>query len=143
MQTFMPYANYKSSLLTLDFSRLGNQIWREGKGLLTSLLVTKRGRWPALEMWRGHERALADYCRIGAMVMDQRGWYRPEVRARWHAYFEDLMFGLPDTGPPAWIGDQAVHDSHKSALMRKNPEWYGQFGWAVPHDLEYVWPKAK
>jgi hypothetical protein len=33
-----------------------------------------------------------------------------------------------------------LHDSHRSNLLRKDPQWYGQFGWTVPDDLPYVWP---
>jgi hypothetical protein len=25
-------------------------------------------------------------------------------------------------------------------LLRKAPEWYGQFGWRESADLPYVWP---
>lgn len=41
---------------------------------------------------------------------------------------------------PAWFGNQAFHDSHKSNLLRKSPLWYSQFNWNVPNDLDYIWP---
>jgi hypothetical protein len=41
---------------------------------------------------------------------------------------------------PPWWGDPAFHASHRSNLLRKDPVWYGQFGWAEPPDLPYVWP---
>jgi hypothetical protein len=44
---------------------------------------------------------------------------------------------------PPWLGDEAFHASHRSNLLRKNPEWYGQFGWTEPDDLPYVWPVGK
>jgi hypothetical protein len=40
---------------------------------------------------------------------------------------------------PSVIGNKKFHDSHKSNLLRKDPEHYGQFGWSVPTDLEYMW----
>ena len=41
---------------------------------------------------------------------------------------------------PPWLGDFAFHRSHRSALLRKDPDWYaGVFGDA-PADLPYVWP---
>jgi len=41
---------------------------------------------------------------------------------------------------PSWLGDPAFHRAHQSNLLRKDPEWYGQFGWEVKNDLPYVWP---
>ena len=41
---------------------------------------------------------------------------------------------------PPWLGDEAVHRSHRSALLRKDPEWYGRVFDDVPIDLDYVWP---
>jgi hypothetical protein len=43
---------------------------------------------------------------------------------------------------PPWLGDEAVHASHRSNLLRKNPTHYGQFGWEESTDLEYVWPES-
>lgn len=33
-----------------------------------------------------------------------------------------------------------MHASHRSNLLRKEPEHYTQFGWTEPPDLAYVWP---
>jgi hypothetical protein len=41
---------------------------------------------------------------------------------------------------PAWLGDPALHRSHQSALLRKDPEFYGPRFPEVPNDLPYVWP---
>ncbi|HEX7304900.1 MAG TPA: cytoplasmic protein, partial [Lentzea sp.] len=41
---------------------------------------------------------------------------------------------------PPWIGDEAVHRSHRSSLVRKFPEHYRRFFPDVPDDLPYVWP---
>jgi hypothetical protein len=51
-------------------------------------------------------------------------------------------------GPlPPWFGNERLHSSHRAALLYKNPEWYGRFGWkekpAVPDAkgrLPYYWP---
>jgi hypothetical protein len=50
------------------------------------------------------------------------------------------MAKFHNTGPPPWLGDNTFHASHKSNLLRKDPVWYGQFGWSEPTDLPYVWP---
>ncbi len=41
---------------------------------------------------------------------------------------------------PPWLGDEAVHRSHQSALVRKDREHYAPLFPGVPDDLAYVWP---
>jgi hypothetical protein len=41
---------------------------------------------------------------------------------------------------PAWFGLDAFHASHRSNLLRKDWDWYSQFGWSESNDLEYYWP---
>jgi hypothetical protein len=45
---------------------------------------------------------------------------------------------------PSWVGDEALHLSHRSNLLAKEPDWYRprfaeRFG-AEPDDLPYLWP---
>ena len=40
---------------------------------------------------------------------------------------------------PNWWGDKKFHDSHKSNLLRKDPEFYSQFGWNLNPLDPYVW----
>jgi len=40
---------------------------------------------------------------------------------------------------PAWLGSYALHESHRSNLIRKFPEYYNQY-WDTDDDLPYVWP---
>ncbi|WP_344904429.1 hypothetical protein [Actinomadura meridiana] len=50
---------------------------------------------------------------------------------------------LADAGElPPWLGDPALHRSHRSALVRKDPDFYGPRFPGVPADLPYVWPKS-
>jgi hypothetical protein len=41
---------------------------------------------------------------------------------------------------PSWLDDDAMQRSHRSALVRKDPEVYGPRFPGVPPDLPYVWP---
>jgi hypothetical protein len=38
------------------------------------------------------------------------------------------------------MGQEEIHASHRSNLLRKDSEFYGKFGWAEPDDLPYFWP---
>jgi hypothetical protein len=52
--------------------------------------------------------------------------------------FEDRL-GLLVALPP-WFGRDEFHAAHRANLLRKDPEYYGQFGWTESPDMEYVWP---
>ena len=131
MQTFLPLARL-DSIKYLDTKRLGNQVWREGYTLI-------QGKWanhPARKMWAGHEFALAEYCLYGLEELARRGRYYN----KWVDYFLSCMDHFPDTGLPWWFGEEKLHSSHRAALLLKDPEWYGQFGWTEEPGMEYWWP---
>ena len=137
MQTFLAYPSFAESMRVLDDSRLGNQVYREGMTLL-------RGGWsnhPASKMWRGYELALTRYLIRGVEELKNRG--KDYSDRPWCIELYDRWLNHPDTEcliMPSWLGDPAFHASHRSNLLRKDPVWYGQYGWTEPDDLEYVWP---
>lgn len=134
MQTFLPYPDFKKSAEVLDNRRLGKQRV-ETYQILRTLLGISQG-WknhPAVKMWRGCERALAEY----GMAMCTE-WIR---RGCNDTCLEKIAALTPMRAftYPVWFGDDAFHASHRSNLMRKS-EHYHKFGWTEPHDLPYVWP---
>jgi len=47
-----------------------------------------------------------------------------------------------DTGKiimPDWIGNEKFHSSHRANLLRKDYEYYSQFGWTENPEKPYVW----
>ena len=92
-------------------------------------------------MWQGSERALFEYGLIICEDWVGRG-YRDSVAGSLHALAHDHLIdlGCDDFDWPWWIGDADLHRSHRSNLLRKDPEWYGQYGWRIPDNLPYVWP---
>jgi hypothetical protein len=134
MQTFLPLPDFAASARVLDWRRLGKQ--RVEAWMLHDLLVNPESRWqgwrhhPVVRMWRGHEDALAQY--FWAVVTE---WKRRGYRS---------VITLPEPGGrivlPPWLGDVRLHASHRSNLLRKAPEWYGQFGWIESPDMAYWWP---
>jgi len=44
---------------------------------------------------------------------------------------------------PSWLGNYYFHVSHQSNLLRKDPDWYGQYGWEVDPNLPYIWPSSE
>jgi len=135
VQTFLPYEDFAASAEVLDYRRLGKQ--RVETWQILNALGGKNKGWvnhPASRMWRGHETALALY---GETVC--REWIRRGYKDTMLERFVNLTAGVP-VSMPAWLGDERVHISHQSNLVRKDGEFYGPIFPDVPSDLEYVWP---
>jgi hypothetical protein len=43
-------------------------------------------------------------------------------------------------GYPWWLGDNRLHSSHRSNLLRKMPDYYVQFKWTDDPAAPYWWP---
>lgn len=131
MQTFLPYPDFARSAACLDPRRLGKQRV-EAFQILRTLRGETRG-WanhPAVRMWRGHEAALGAYMDACIDEWTRRGYRNGMTRAAPEAWT-----------PPAWLGDEAFHASHRANLLRKAPEWYERWGWREDPTLPYVWPR--
>jgi hypothetical protein len=146
VQTFLPYEDFVASAAVLDDRRLGKQRV-EAYQILRALTWTSYG-WknhPAVRMWRGFTPALVRY---GLDVCD--AWVaRGRADATRAALLAFTGGRVPVTEElrargqlPPWLGEEAVHLSHRSALLRKDPAHYRQFFPAEPDDLPYVWPEA-
>ena len=131
MQTFLPYSDFELSAQVLDYKRLGKQ--RVEAFQIYQALTGKTKGWtnhPATKMWQGYEDALALYFNIFRQQWINRGYKNnmPELP------MSDI-FKLP-----FWLGKKEFHSSHRANLLRKNYEYYSQFGWQEPTTLPYVWP---
>ena len=142
MQTFVPYSDHAKTARVLDRQRLGKQRV-ETLQILNALHPSySKAGWknhPAVKMWRGHEQALIEY---GLYIC--REWIRRDYQdtcaGKMIAMIHD--FDPSSALPPDWWGDPEVHDSHKSNLLRKAPDHYGQWWPEVSDDLPYKWPVA-
>ena len=148
MQTFLPYADPEASARALDVKRLGKQRV-ECLQVVRGLTVPGYGwrRHPAVLMWSGCLEALGRYALTCCEVWVEGG--RADTVAT--TLVADLAAGgvtrvrdqaeLEAAGDvPWWWGLEPVHRSHRSALLRKDPDHYGPMFPGVPADLAYVWP---
>jgi len=132
MQTFLPYANFRQSAAVLDRQRLGKQRV-EGYQILRTLLRLSDG-WanhPAVRMWAGYELPLYLYTTACIIEWQNRG------------YVNNMVLPVPfsrDPTMPPWFGDERIHSSHRSNLLRKKPDWYEQFEWDDDPTCPYYWP---
>mgnify|MGYP003676208942 FL=1 len=137
MQTFLPYKSFTKSAQVLDYKRLGKQRV-EAMQIFNALtgVPTKSGKaytgWlnhPAVVMWKGYEEALL--------------LYKNKMIEEWilRGYNNTMeMIGVSDdVVMPPWLGNDRVHGSHRSNLLRKDWEFYSQYKWIESDDLDYYW----
>lgn len=146
MQTFLPYPSFRRSAAVLDARRLGKQRV-EVLQILRALHFEGYG-WahhPAVLMWRGHTRALVAY---GIAVVDEwrdRGHAdrtRPNITEFTRPEPALTASELPGEEFPPWLGWSALHRSHRAALLRKDPNFYGAAFPDTPPDVPSVWPES-
>jgi pyrimidine dimer DNA glycosylase len=151
VQTFLPYPEFAATARVLDQRRLGKQRV-EALQVLRALTVPGYGwrRHPAVRMWTGYEEALVRYgleicrrwCGLGHRDTCATTLAADLRTATGVAQARDQR-RLADAGElPGWLGDPALHLSHRSALVRKDPAFYTPFFPDVPADLPYVWPHS-
>lgn len=136
MQTFVPLgADFTGNAKVLDRQRLGKQRV-EGLQILNALTGRSKG-WvnhPAVKMWKGYEPALIEYVVAMCDEWVARG-YKDTCKDKVLA-MSDVLSSAVIT--PPWLDDPEVQLSHRSNLVRKLPEHYGEI-WDVPNDLPYKW----
>ncbi|MEJ5945007.1 MSMEG_6728 family protein [Pseudokineococcus basanitobsidens] len=148
MQTFLPYPSFARSAEVLDSPRLGKQRV-ETLQILRALELPDYG-WanhPAVLMWRGWTPALVGYGLACVDAWRRRG--HADGTADLIGEFAPQVVGVTQQDLaaegllPTWLGDEALHRSHRSALLRKEPGTYRPVLGDEPDDLPYVWPEPR
>jgi hypothetical protein len=148
MQTFLPFADFAASARVLDNRRLGKQRV-EVLQVLRAITRPNYG-WrhhPVPKMWRGFEEALGAYAVAVCREWCRRG-HRDTCELTLRIELAELGIDpirsqaeLAAAGRlPPWLGDERLHRSHRSALVRKNAEYYEPLLPDADPDLEYFWP---
>jgi hypothetical protein len=138
VQTFLPYREFHQTARVLDARRLGKQ--RVETLQILNALSRENYGWqnhPAVKMWRGHEQMLAEYGLSICVEWKERGY-----KDTCYEKIGDLLCAFPSstlTEPP-WLSNIDLHISHRSNLVRKDPEYYKKFWPDIDGDLPYVWP---
>ncbi len=146
MQTFVPYPDLAACADVLDSRRLGKQ--RVEVLQIVRALTWPNYAWkrhPAVLMWKGYEEALGLYAAVICREWIGRG-FNDTCDLKIRNDLADAGFiAIPTTQEsarmPPWWGEEALHRSHRSSLLRKDPEYYrSRFEADLPDDLDYVWP---
>ena len=149
VQTFLPDPDFATAARLLDARRLGKQRV-ETLQVLRALTRDSYG-WkshPAVLMWAGYEEALVAYGLAVCREWTGRG-FNDTVASTIAAEVREAV-GLESVRTqrqlarakalPPWLADEEFHRSHRSSLVRKDPEYYRPLFPDVPDDLPYVWP---
>lgn len=139
MITFLPTPDFIESAAMLDSKRLGNQ-------RVEARMILRWLRNPAdyprqqnagyTIMWKGYQDALCAYYNACCEEWARRGGKnivcQPEP--------------VPKNGAkmPPWLGDETLHRCHRSALLYKQVDHYGKYGWdkeISDPKVEYLWPR--
>ncbi|KAL2642854.1 hypothetical protein R1flu_010441 [Riccia fluitans] len=99
-------------------------------------VAKRKRRWenaPVVRMWRGYGDALVVYYNLSLEEWERRGYRNILLKP---------VQSSSESAPimPPWLGDDALHASHRSNLLRKEPEYYRKFDWTEPDSLPYRWP---
>jgi hypothetical protein len=133
VQTFLPYEDYALSARCLDQQRLGKQ--RIEARTIYNIITdnyhsTAWTNHPAVNMWRGYDESLGDYFNAISLEWIRRGYTHTMGFIKLDRTFIEK---------PPWLNIKLI-TSHRSNLLRKNPQWYKQYNWHVRDNIPYWWP---
>lgn len=141
MQTFLPYEDFEASAKCLDNKRLNKQIVETLQIYnVNTKNLTGWKNHPAVKMWTGYEICLLSY---GCIMYLQ--WQIRFNKIHKSGHTLSKLFGT-NYNPniflqkPKWLGNTKFHASHRSNLLRKDPVFYGKYGWQEQSNLPYIWP---
>jgi len=137
VQIFLPYEDFKKSLRTLDNKRLGKQ------RVETYQIISAISRRPKLDgtpykgwlnhpctvMWKNHLPALKQYLNYSIMEWIERGF---KNTMNFEIVNEEIVI-------PSFVGNERFHSSHRANLLKKEPDFYNQYGWIENPQDPYVW----
>ena len=138
MQIFLPYDDFRKSLKVLDNKRLGKQ--RVETYQIISA-ITRRPKldgtpykgWlnhPCTVMWKNYLPALQQYLNLSIIEWISRG-FNNTMKLEQIEYDKIVQ--------PDFIGNERFHSSHRANLLKKEPDFYNQYGWTEDPSGPYVW----
>ena len=135
MQVFVPCDTFGECASVLDYKRLGKQRV-ECLQILKALTLDDYG-WknhPATKMWANNIKGLAAYAISICAEWIKRGYK--------DTCLDKILEIVPEpdwNDLPTWWGDERVHSSHRSNLLRKDSDFYSKYEWVDDPAVEYYW----
>jgi hypothetical protein len=160
MQVFLPFADFDACARALDNRRLQKQALECLQLLLAMYDVplddgrprTGHKSHPAYLAWKPYPLALIRYTLAICAECKSRGIKSDTILARVTGLIPPGS-DLEHAPAPPFLGDEAMHRSHRCRLLQKGKEdaakrrddWYAQYGWSEADDPDlaqegYLWP---
>jgi hypothetical protein len=125
-QTFLPFADFEKCAKTLDNRRLMSSINEGyeayhvniGSDCFPSGAKFRHKKHCIHRLWKGSERALADYLYTLREEAVRRGMKPQEI---------ETVANLEGYKKPYWLGSETFHKLYRRHLMAKNPGYYIDF----------------
>ncbi len=137
MMIWLPYESFVQSASAMDSKTLTVQRF-DAFRLLKAIQQGTGSNNPCVQMWRDSPMWLAAY---GMAVC--REWEIQADRASdLTNVFQDYIGSVIDITEryPRWLGDSLVHLSHRSNMIRLNPEHYSRQWPGVVEGMPLAWP---
>tara|TARA_B100000745_G_scaffold288947_1_gene226741 strand:- start:92 stop:418 length:327 start_codon:yes stop_codon:yes gene_type:complete len=99
--------------------------------IINTILNPEAKGWknhPIVIMWTPYVQALQLYTNTMINEWIKRG-YNNNMK----------LYEISSIQFPHWLGNKELHSSHRSNLLRKDTEYYSQFGWEEDSNLPYIW----
>ena len=145
---WIPFANFRMTTHVLDARTLGRQLFVCADVLETHVQSCRRKghRAETLHalMWRDYPGAIIRMMVCALQEIRLRGYPQPlpDPRTaegqRLYLVGEEISSRLDEI--PPWLGSGSLHASHRSRLLREDPEWYMQFDWRELPSGDLEWP---
>jgi Pyrimidine dimer DNA glycosylase len=112
--------------------------WDNARGVIEQYTPKGWRTHPVVLMWTGFEAVLGDYQQAVCTEWERRG-FNDTCNAKTVGLLRESGL-VRSVDLPPWLGQTALHLSHQSNLIRKDPDWYGPRFPGVSADLPYHWP---
>lgn len=99
---------------------------------------------PAVRMWQNHLPFLIHYALEVAESYSPSSGPPPASLVQYldRVFADEVQAGDLLMEPPAWVSLTEVCFAHKSALMRKAPEYYESIFGPIRRDAPLLWPRG-
>jgi Pyrimidine dimer DNA glycosylase len=142
MITYMTRKSIGQTAADLDVITLGQQREEALKLLDVMTGVKEEEPHPMIWGWAGYEYFLGIYGMMLSMEWHMNRGFADKMFWDFERACKELKRGEPDTNlmPPPWFKDVAILRSHRSALYRRNPDYYGELWSVLDDDWPILWP---
>lgn len=142
MMLWLPHENFRDCARAMDSRTLTIQrfdAWRL-LNMLTKGVPVGMKRNPTIRMWQEYPTWVAGYGMAICLEWELRSEKSSEITKLFEEYLD--VADLTDTYP-RWLGDSLLHSSHRSNMIKLDPDHYMKLWPGVIEGMPLAWPKEE